>query len=239
MIHEYVEDVRHLAGLKYAGFNPKTVIDIGVSNGEFFYGCQQIFTDAEYFLFEARKKNETTIEKTLAAVNVKTHVHFDTLLGDSEKTVKFYQIDAGSSVYEEKTSFPRTVIKKKVKTLRSFINKHTKNDWNKLGETFVKIDTQGSELDILSGCFFHEVRKFSVIQLETALLEYNKNAPTVLEVFNAMDYYGFQLYNVLGGFRRETDGALFHQDFVFVRKDHPLVTTKKPFWNAEASFKNG
>lgn len=113
MIHEYVEDVRHLAGLKYAGFNPKTVIDIGVSNGEFFYGCQQIFTDAEYFLFEARKKNETTIEKTLAAVNVKTHVHFDTLLGDSEKTVKFYQIDAGAAFMRKRRVFRERLSKRK------------------------------------------------------------------------------------------------------------------------------
>ena len=230
----YKEDIGHLLRLRAAGFNPEVVFDIGVSNGEFFYACQQVFTDAKYYLFEARKKSQTEIMETLANVDVKYKLFFDTLLGDANKEVDFHEIDAGSSVFKEVTKFPSNAVKKQMMTLRSLIEKTPtlSKAMEKDVSRFLKIDTQGSELQILLG-IGEQINKFEVIQLEVALLEYNLGAPDVAQVVALMNLCGFALYDIGPGYRRDTDLAMFHVDFVFVAKRSKL-RDKKQFWNMES-----
>tara|TARA_R110000868_G_scaffold106987_2_gene292941 strand:+ start:285 stop:1112 length:828 start_codon:yes stop_codon:yes gene_type:complete len=229
----YKEDIGHLLRLKNAGFNPEVVFDIGVSNGEFFYSCQQVFTDAKYFLFEARKKSQTEISETLVNVDVKYKLFFDTLLGGTNREVDFHEIDAGSSIYKEATKFAKTNVKKQMVTLKNLIantpmlEKATEKDVPR----FLKIDTQGSELQILAGMEEY-IEKFEVVQLEVALLEYNLGAPLVADVMQYMDRTGFALYDIGPFYRRETDFAIFHMDFVFVAKRSKL-RDKKAFWHME------
>jgi len=236
LMMKYIEDTRHLEKLKRNGFNPKLVVDVGTSNGEFFNECRKIFTDAEYLLFEARKVEETTIEETIKDIEPKPTLFYDTLLSDWETELKFYKMDAGSSVFEENTRFPKTVETKKTKRLDDILlTKFSPYSKDSLfpQPAFLKIDTQGSELDILSG--MTQVRPvFEVIQLEVALLEYNKKAPTVAQVHAAMNSYGYQLYDFGPAFFRP-DGAIFHMDWVFVAKRSKLVE-KKLFWKAEEDY---
>ena len=230
----YIEDTRHLQKLKQNGFNPKLVVDVGTSNGEFYNECRKVFTDAEYLLFEARKIEETTIEATIKDVEPKPTLFYDTLLSDWETEVVFHKMDAGSSVFEENTRFPKIQEIKKTKRLDSILMKlfQEKPELHNPG-AFLKIDTQGSEIDILSG--LTQLRPiFEVVQLEVALLEYNKKAPTVAEVHQVMNSYGYQLYDFGPAFCRP-DGAIFHMDWVFVAKRSKLVE-KKLFWKAEEDY---
>lgn len=224
----YKEDVRHLRYLKNAGFNPLTVIDIGVSNGEFFEECAEVFSDAHYYLFEARKLEETSFDCSEARVPVTTF--FDTLLGEFvESGVKFTNMDAGSSVYEENTLLPRKYEIKDVTTVARCL-RTTQLD----KPIFVKIDTQGSEIDILEGMRLI-VDEVEVVQLEVAFLEYNKGAPCVAQIMEYMYQLGFSLYDIATIFRRQTDGAIFHADFLFVRNDSQLRSAKL-FWKGEEAY---
>ena len=226
---DYVEDTRHLQKLKANGFNPKLVVDVGASNGEFYNECRKIFTDAEYMLFEARKYEETSIAETIADIEPKPELIYDTLLGTNiGKIVKFFNMNAGSSIYEENTKFPRTVEKKRMRALEEFLIGRMKKP------AFLKIDTQGSELDILESLFGLQYY-FEVIQLEVALLEYNKKAPTVADIHNFMDSIGFALYDFGPAFCRQSDNAIFHMDWIFVQKNSKL-RSKKLFWNVEKDF---
>ena len=229
----YKEDIGHLLRLRAAGFNPEVVFDIGVSNGEFFYACQQVFTDAKYYLFEARKKSQTEIAETLSNVDVKYRLFFNTLLGDTDKEVTFHEIDAGSSIYKEATKFASRPVKKQMVVLADVIDytPELSRAMQKDIPRFLKIDTQGSELRILVGLESH-ITKFEVIQLEVALLEYNLGAPDVATIIDFMDHSGFTLYDIGPGYRRDTDLAMFHVDFVFVAKRSKL-RDKKDFWHME------
>ena len=81
---------------------------------------------------------------------------------------------------------------------------------------FIKIDTQGSELDVLKGGK-DTVSKAEFILLETQNLEYNKNAPFTEDVILAMKSYGFRLFDILETHYLAT-GQLFQVDLLFAGK---------------------
>jgi FkbM family methyltransferase len=231
----YTEYTNHLQLLKNNGFSPKLVIDVGVSNGEFFYECQKIFTRAEYMLFEARKEEETTIKEILSEVAAPYDLYFNTLLGKGwQDDVNFYQLDAGSSVYQENTKFPREVVKKNIRPLASYlIEKYSEENPLPL-PIFLKIDTQGSEIDILKGLSVY-LEFVEVIQVEVALQNYNEGAPGVYDVHKFMDENDFKLYDLASAFRRDSDGAIFHMDWVFAAERSQLWQ-KNYFWKEELKY---
>jgi FkbM family methyltransferase len=230
----YTENTDHLQHLKSRGFNPKLVIDVGVSNGEFFYECQKIFNNAEYLLFEAREKEETLIEKVLPHVGVKVKTFYNTLLGAGHDEVDFHQLDAGSSIYPEDTKFPKQIVKKHMSPLDNYlINEFYQKDSFPM-PAFLKIDTQGAELEILTGTQLH-LDFIEVIQLEVALQEYNIGAPGAFEVHEFMNKKGFKLYDIGTAFRRESDQALFHVDWIFAAERSKLWD-KNYYWGAELKY---
>jgi len=229
----YTENTDHLQHLKSRGFNPKLVIDVGVSNGEFFYECQKIFNNAEYLLFEAREKEETLIEKVLPHVGVKVKTFYNTLLGAGHNQVDFHQLDAGSSIYPEDTKFPKQVVKKQMYPLMKFLVEEYSDTKIPL-PAFLKIDTQGAELDILTGLGVW-LDFIEVIQLEVALQEYNIGAPGVFAIHEFMNKKGFKLYDIGTAFRRESDQALFHVDWIFAAERSKLWD-KNYYWGAELKY---
>ena len=228
----YKEDVSHLVRLKNAGYNPKMVLDIGTSNGEFFNECKHVFSSAQYHLFEARKIEETTIRETIEASEVPVKLHYGFALGNFNGSKTFHQIDAGSSFYPEVTKFKRKKIRKSVKHFGDYL---IDSNINLLPSTFIKLDTQGSELDILDGLYKVQLDKIEVIQIEVALIEYNRNAPSFNDVQNIMNYFDYVLYDFIPSFRRQSDQALFHADAIYV-KDTSNLRKKNYFWEAERTM---
>ena len=80
----------------------------------------------------------------------------------------------------------------------------------------IKIDTQGSELDILKGGE-NLASKASVIILEVAYTEYNIGAPTYEDVVEYMNEIGFEEKMSIG---EHYDGdKIVQKDIVFLNKN--------------------
>jgi hypothetical protein len=79
----------------------------------------------------------------------------------------------------------------------------------------IKIDTQGSELDIIQGGM-DLCKKASGIILEVAISPYNENAPLYDEVVEFMDDLGFEEKEQL--FTHFTPGVIHQQDILFIKK---------------------
>ena len=85
----------------------------------------------------------------------------------------------------------------------------------------IKIDTQGSEIDILNGGS-HMIKNTTAIILEVSHVEYNEKAPLVDDVVEYMNSIGF-VYNM--EIRRsystdfQTEDGIIQRDFVFVNKE--------------------
>ena len=110
-------------------------------------------------------------------------------------------------MYQEKSQFfsENKKITLPVKTLDS------------LGERFdlIKMDTQGSELDIIKGGL-ETVASCSFLQIELGVLKHNKGAPLAAEVTSYLNEIGFYFYEILAHFY--WGGRLSHYDALFVNK---------------------
>lgn len=193
-------------------FTPDTILDIGANVGEFYRDSIQYFPDAYYYLVEPNPE----CEEALQSLGVDYYLG---AVSDIEKeatllisTLQFRC--TGNSLYREKTYF---FAEDKIKrhTLKT-----TTLDTLFQDKVFdlVKIDTQGSELDILKGGL-NLIKQAKGIILELAAVEYNIGAPLGYEVTAYMEELGFIKRERLGtNFNPETR-ELVHEDYLFIRKD--------------------
>jgi FkbM family methyltransferase len=83
---------------------------------------------------------------------------------------------------------------------------------------FIKVDTQGYELEVLKGATGLWPRTVA-LQLELSLVPLYDHAPTFLEMIAFMTSMGFDLFGFAPGFRDNQSGRMLQVDGFFVRAD--------------------
>lgn len=197
--------------------NPEYIFDIGCGHGEWFLKCNEFFPNAKYLLFDGNKLNDNKL--TLLKKKYSNFSYKICLLSDSVKKLNFFNMGYGSSVYEEKTNFPRKV--------ESIVSSTLENELTNLKLTstnnIIKLDVQGSEIDVLKGLNKH-IELFETIILETSVKEYNKDAPLFIDVINFMNEKGYVFYDIYDLKRLgDKKSFLVQFDAVFVRKNSLLL----------------
>lgn len=211
-----------MRNLRDIGFRPAFVLDIGAYRGKWTRSAKRIFPDAEFLLFEALAEKAPQIGKTLDGVAGWTL--YSEVLGRADGlVVPFSVMETGSSYYDELTPYPRTVVERTTRSIDSLLA-----DVALKGDIYVKMDTQGSELDILAGG-----RKLletaTFISIETSSLPYNRGAPSTAEVISFMTGHGFEIFDLLELHRRSYDGVLFQIDILFVNAASALHRRSRDF----------
>lgn len=207
--------------LKRLGFTPKLVLDIGAYEGNWSFDFKKIFPSCNILMIEGQKNKEQILKNL-----TKTHpglTYKIALLGASEKEVKFNIYDTASSVWEENND-TGAIIESRVLTE---LDKLLFNTPFQLPD-FIKIDTQGYELEILKGGE-NALAYASAVLLEVSMLDIYKNSPLVHDVLSFMAQRNFLLYDICTLMQRPLDGALYQSDFLFVKKDLFLRENKQ--WN--------
>lgn len=167
-----------MRSLQAKGLAITTVYDIGAWNGTWSRSFKETTCpDAEFILFEANP----AYRKDLAATGF-LHVCGMALSNPGRESVEFFNgTNTGDSYYKETTAYydNQGSITLPCTTLDAL-----KAEYNLPTPQFIKIDTQGSELDILSGAagFLREV---GLIYVECPIVHYNAGAP------NIHDYLAF------------------------------------------------
>jgi len=183
------------------------VYDIGAYNGEWINNYSKIFKNAKCFLFEANEHHKDELNKT-------PHKAYCVLLSDEEKEISFYsKNNTGDSYYREMTGFydkdiPKVIMSQK---LDNFCLKNNIPDAD-----FIKIDTQGSELDILRGGI-NALSKAKIVLLECPVLKYNLGAPKFDDYIDFMESNNFYPSDIIQ--RHFLDFKLIQMDIMFVRYD--------------------
>lgn len=190
-------------------FYPHRILDIGANVGQFHLLCKKYFPDSYVFSIEASNDCESYLKNI-------TDQYYIGLLAKDNSNYKFYSIkdnpiNTGNSIYKELTEHYSDsnldIINKKGITLDSLFENDSEFD-------LIKIDTQGSELDILLGGS-QLCSKAKGILLEVSLTQYNENSPLYNEVIEFMDNFGFKKVEILD----ETIHPLVHQqDILFIKK---------------------
>jgi FkbM family methyltransferase len=187
--------------------NGKVVYDIGAHSGAWSRGIAKACKNRwAFYLFEANESLRSTLESVGEEV-------FIAVLSDSVKEVDFYfSKRTGDSYYKENSARYRETqsIKVKTTTLDILSNLHSLPQ-----PDLIKIDTQGSEIDILKGgpvAMSHAM----LLYIEIPLAQFNDSAPRVEDYFSFIADRGFLPLEI--GELHWMNGAVVQLDVLFVRK---------------------
>ena len=183
----------------------QTVYDVGACNGWWYMDTRPYLPEAKFFLFEANPEYEETLKQTGQRV-------FNKVLSNPGRgEVEFYNgTNTGDSYYKETTTIYDNQVPIKVPTitLDELIEQN-----NLPIPQLLKLDTQGSELDILQGAT-KILGKTELIVTEMPIIEYNKGAPNFSEYLNFFKSHDYIPVDVLEVHRGEE--TLIQLDILFV-----------------------
>lgn len=196
--------------LQRQGMSILNVYDIGACRGEWansmkFGGLKA----SNFFLFEANPENVPFLVNT-------GFPHFINILSKpGQEFVTFYKNSAstGDSYYKENSKWFDEVSGTQAlcKTLNDLMQEHKLPIPN-----LVKMDTQGSELDILAGAS-NILGKTQLFYVECPIVRYNLGAPNIqeyLEFFIKRDYIPVDLFEIHRG-----EQTLIQIDIMFMLRE--------------------
>lgn len=171
--------------LKKSGFNLRNYLDIGASGCETSDIIKRVWPKADILLIEANEEFENFYKKIGYKYIIKC-------LGKENGEANFYKTKKfkfarGNSIYREISDAynDEMIIIEKIKTYKLDDIIDTKFD-------FIKLDTQGSELDIINGGI-NVISKAKVIVVEISLEETNINGCLAPEIINKLNSLKFDL----------------------------------------------
>jgi len=210
-VPEYKQEVR-LLYYKSLGIKFDKVLDIGAYLGTWKDMFEEIFPESKILMIEANREKEKIL-KTKGEYLI-------ALLGSrDDEYIDYYKctnedISSGNSVFEENTSYKFEPEKRQTITLSTLLNDSS-------GFDLIKIDTQGSELNILKGGI-EIVKKSKFLLLELSIVEYNSKAPRYQEVIRYLEENGFALVDICDLHYRNK--SLIQIDGFFVNKKFEHLT---------------
>ena len=160
----------------------------------------------EFILFEANKTNEKYLKDT-------SFKYFIEVLSDEKKKIKFYSKKLpGDSYYKEQSDRYNegNAETRNAVTLDEVIEKEKIPLPN-----LIKIDTQGSEIDILKGAK-RTISNCKLIYLECPIIEYNFGSPNLdqyIKYLNSIDFIPYDICEV-----HYIDKVLVQIDILFIKK---------------------
>lgn len=200
--------------LLWSKCKPSTVIDVGAHKGDWHNQARLGWLDAHFILIEAQEACRPFLEATGAE-------HHIAVLSDCEKEVTFYNrkddISTGASIYRENTPFfSDEQIEPEIRRATT-LEKIMEGRSHAL-PILLKIDAQGSELDIICGAG-RILQDIDALVLEVAVFPYNAGAPLYDEVEEYVRSQGFKLEVVLGSITHPLQPELvIQQDVLYLRK---------------------
>ncbi len=193
------------------GLRLERALDIGAYRGEFAGLINRLWPRIKVWQFEADERQKPRNPEALYV-----------LLGNQVRECDFYTVDekdaftTGSSIYRENTDYYRNpiILKKEMTTIDRIMDRvDFSGNWREHG--LVKLDTQGSEVDILEGARnFLQSFVPRLILMETSIFPYNLGAPLIADVFAYMTSIGYRPLDVFD-LQHGPDGTLVQMDVLF------------------------
>lgn len=191
-------------------FYPSKILDIGANIGQFHELTKNTYPEAFIFSIEANPECEQYLKEI-------TSDYYIGLLAKDNLEYNFFSkkdnpIGTGNSIYKELTHHysddKLKILKQTGVKLDDLFEKTLEFD-------LIKIDTQGSELDIIAGginlCY-----KAKGILLEVSITQYNEGAPLYQEVIDFMNSIGFIQVDILD--ELYIPDVVHQQDILFLNK---------------------
>ena len=182
------------------------VLDIGAYEGGFAKLVKFIFPKADILMIEANEDKEKIL-KEVGKYKI-------ALLGNEDnKEVDYYNClgdyQTGNTIYKENTPYKFEIKKKKTVTLSTLLGSNE-------GYDLIKMDVQGSELDIIKGALpIIKNSKYLLLELQT--LMFNKGAPRIEEVISYLNNINFKFIDIFD--LMYSGNSLIQVDGLFINGD--------------------
>lgn len=189
-----------------------TVFDVGAHTGKWTEEYVEILPRATFYLFEANPKRTRPLSLS------ENHKWYNVVLSSPAiSAVEFYadggRHGTGDSYYKETTISYDNVqpITLETDTIDNIVKEN-----NIPVPQLMKIDTQGSEIDVLKGAA-KTLNGVDLLMIETPVLAYNAGSPSFDDYIEHTMEYGFVPIGV--NEVHLNDGILMQLDIVFIRKE--------------------
>jgi FkbM family methyltransferase len=203
---EFRRHVSFLKRMQARGHVFKNVLDIGANQGKWSLSAKaRVLRDSHFVLIEPNPKYFKSLNKIGQTLSL--------VLSDESKIVKFYTNGGtGDSYYLEQTGH---YLEQDAEEMQA----HRLDQLKEVPEIIdlIKIDTQGSEVDILSG-FGERLSSCKAVIAEVSLYEYNRGAPRFSDVVEFMASKGFSVVEILD--EHYHSGRLVAVDLAFLNRAH-------------------
>jgi FkbM family methyltransferase len=191
--------------------NKLTIFDIGANIGQSIKRFRRKFNKSKIYSFEPNPeifKDLVEIQKKDSNLKV-----FNFAFSNKDSITKLfsYKESGQNSLYPIKNKNKKNFFKVNTRKISTFMKK------NKIKKIdLLKIDTQGSELDIIKGCGNY-LKKILIIEIELIFNDiYNKN--TISEIEKILSKFGFITWDIpnIVKFPRSDIDRIYFADILFV-----------------------
>lgn len=198
-----------LQEIQQRGLQIKTVYDIGANSGAWSTAMKQsVLRDSYFYLFEGNPQQKDNLDRTGLPY------YIGILSNPGRESVEYYAANTtGDSYYKENTghydnqdsqTMPCMTLESLVQTAEMPV------------PNFIKIDTQGSELDILKGAETI-LGQVDLIYIECPIIRYNIGAPNIQEYLDYMRSQNFIPMDLLE--IHTSEQTLLQVDIMFINKN--------------------
>lgn len=200
--------------------HPSTVIDVGVGDGTpDLYRC---FPDARYLLIDANPASANALAALSTKLDAAGELVFCGRKPGSVK-LKVYSEASKSSRYESARGLsPERELLVPVQTLDALVEKHQLE-----GPYLLKIDVEGSELEVLQGAV-QTLRSTDAVIAEASIAPRFRGGTSFDDLVAIMSAHGFATFDFLNCFDYPERGRLYQADVVFVKSDARFRTIENP-----------
>lgn len=229
-------------------FQPQSYLDIGANKGQTIeFIIKQLPSIKHIEMIEACESHRSDLEK----ITKKTGFpHYIEVLSDSIKSVKFFLDNnpdrpngSGNSYYpEDSIEYPNFNFEERITTTLDIMYPNQQFD-------LIKMDTQGSELDIIKGGM-NLISKAKGLILEENVVPYNIGAPLSHQIKEFLENNGWIFVKHLkwwGGYVSDANGnSMWHEevDSFYIHNSILSSMPKLPIsvgilsWHSDHSLKN-
>jgi len=189
--------------------NPNNFLDIGAHVGDFTLNVKKAFPQCQTVMVEANPFCEEHLQKLGLPYEM---IALSSFAGSSELFIETRnRIGSGASIFKENTEWYSENNFEKVSVSTDTLD--NRNYFADQMIDLVKIDVQGSELEILNGGR-KTIRRSKFVLLEVSTLQYNLNAPLMDKIVEKMKEYEFKIDEILD-YNRLSNGQIFQMDILF------------------------
>lgn len=199
-----------LEHVRSSGFVPETVIDVGAAYGT--HELYEVFPEAYHLLIEPLEEFEEALIELVDGLDRAEYLLAAATNSPGQVTINVHPDLVGSSLYKEVedsdvNGFERMVAAVVLDEVCRSRNLH--------GPYLIKVDTQGSELDVLQGAE-SLLLETGLVVLEISFFEFFEGGPQLHECIDFMKRRDFVAYDLFGLQYRPLDGAMSQVDIAFV-----------------------